>query len=379
MFKQRHICIILSALFAFMLSMHSYAYYTAESVNISNRFNISRIVYIDFDAGSGTGDTPAASLALNADAVLPDNHFTKRGYHFAGWSLSSDGDILSDTAALIESSGSLTHITLHAIWAPNSYTVSFVDDEISGNTLPADTACTYDTATAVPSYSATADDKLFIGWSTAVDAVGSVIISPYGSLYNLSAEDNAQVTLYAQWEDESADVPEPNWNRHYDEDTDGNGTPDRLELSSGSTVFKDPSVKNHSSKDCYGYMAVYLPAVEAKLTGQDTAGVHDIARLDISSHWTLVCSSAALGAGEQSLYLYRYDTVLKAHGSSDISVNHTLRHADRSTDLMRSFTIQDFEAVPSGDYSIDVKAVLVEAIVTQSEADTMVKAQLGCS
>ena len=376
MFKQRHICIILSALLGLMLTMHTYAYYTAESANIHNQFSISRIVYIDFDAGSGSGDAPSQSLALNADTILPDNHFTKRGYHFEGWSLSTDGEVLTDAAALTEASGSLTRLTLHAVWTPNSYTVSFADNEVSGGTLPSDAACTYDTVTAVPTYTAAADDMLFIGWSPAADG-SAVIISPTGSLYNLCDGDKGKVTLYAQWEDESADVPEPNWNKHFDEDKDGSGTPDRLELSSGSTRLKDPSVKNHTSKDCYGYIAVYVPAVNGRLTGADADTVLDIAKLNINSHWSLVYSSAAPSDGNKSVYLYRYDTVLKAHGSTAISANHTLRHADRSTDLMSSFRIQDFESVPSGDYSIDVKAVLVEAIVTAGEADALVKSQLG--
>lgn len=363
------ITLLLAALSGAAMAADSFAFYYAQSVAISNAFNISPVLYISLDPGSGSGSTTELSLVLNDETVLPDNNFSKTGYHFKGWSLASDGLVLSDASALLTESGMQTSLTLYAQWAPNSYTVSFQDNTVNG-TLPESLSCTYDTVAALPAYNAAADDMLFIGWSTSADGTDT-IISPTASLYNLSDEDGSSVTLYAQWEDESAGLIETNWNKHLDKDSNNNGTPDRLELKSNASIIKDPSVKNLTEEDCYAYISVSVPAVLATLLGESSAAVHDIAVLNITPHWQLVSSRISTAAADSSLYIYRYDTVLKAHGSTSLSSNHPLRHADRSTDLMSSFCIQDFAACPATAASIDVEALLVEAIITENEADEL--------
>ncbi len=357
------------------MSADAFAFYRAQSETIGNAFGLSRILYITLDPGSGTGTSSGISLALNDAAVLPDNRFTKKGYHFNGWGTSQDGSVISDASALSGLAGDATELTLYALWAPNCYTVSFKDNVVSG-TVPDAVSCTYDTASALPSYSAVSDDMLFLGWNTKADGSGSTL-SPAASIYNLTDADGVVVTLYAVWEDESGGLIETNWTKQLDADKDDNGTADRLELKPGSTTIKDPSVKNLTDKDCYAYIAVSVPSVSACLSGETTKSVHDIAVLNITPHWKLISSEPAASASESSVYIYRYDTVLKAHGSSAISSNHTLRHADRSTDLMTGFTIQDFSTYPAINDSIDVEALLIEAVVAESEADKLAKLNLS--
>ena len=363
------ITLLLAALSGAAMAADSFAFYYAQSVAISNAFNISPVLYISLNPGSGSGNVSELSLVLNDETVLPDNNFSKTGYHFKGWSLASDVLVLSDASALLTESGMQTSLTLYAQWAPNSYTVSFQDNTVNG-TLPESLSCTYDTAAALPTYNAAADDMLFLGWSTSADGTDT-IISPTATLYNLSDEDGSSVTLYAQWEDESTGLIETNWNKHLDKDSNNNGTPDRLELKSNASIIKDPSVKNLTEEDCYAYISVSVPAVFATLLGESSEAVHDIAVLNITPHWQLVSSRISTASADSSLYIYRYDTVLKAHGSTSLSSNHPLRHADRSTDLMSSFCIQDFAACPATAASIDVEALLVEAIITENEADEL--------
>ena len=368
------LAMLLTAFTVTGMSMDSFAYYHVQSGAVSNAYNLSPVLYISFNPGSGSGSMPEASLVLDDKAVLPANQFTKTGYHFAGWSLGTDGSVLSDARDLLNKSNGSTRLTLYASWSANSYTVSF-EDNIVGGAVPKALSCTYDKAASLPSYNAAQDDMLFIGWSTDADGAGT-ILSPSSSIYNLSAVDGGRITLYAQWDDESAGLIEPNWNRQLDTDSNNNGTPDRLELKSNSKIIKDPSVKNLTDKACYAYIAVAIPAVSARLSGEASASVHDIAVLNTTSHWKLVKSKVSSSASAKSLYIYRYDTVLKAHGSSELSPNHTLRHADRSTDLMSSFSIQNFTSCPAVSNSIDVRAVLIEAIVTESEADTLAISKL---
>lgn len=376
MYRPKRLFLLLAAFsFIFLGSLSSYAYYSSEYSAVKNSFSISRILYLSFDSGGGNGTMDRQSLPLTADSVLPSCKFTKTGYKFKGWSTASGGAVLADTSALNKASGSSTALTLYAGWSPISYTVSFKDNTGSG-TLPKSMSCGYDTGYDIPVYStAASEDTLFTGWSTAADGTAA-ILSPSSRIYNLSTSDGAVVTLYAQWEDESSDIIEPNWDRRLELDSNNNGTADRLELKSGGTCIKDPSVKNHTSKDCYGYVMISVPTVSARRSGDSSAKVYDLAVPDITSHWKLVSSSVSNSTDTKSVYIYRYDTVLKAHGSTALSANHSLRHADRSTDIMNSFHIPAFSSCPSVSASLDLKAAFIEASVDTSEADALAKKSL---
>ncbi len=368
------LAVLLTAFTITGISFDSFAAYNAQTNTVSNAYTLSRVLFVSFNPGSGSGSMSELSLVLNDNTVLPDNKFTKTGYHFSGWSLSSDGSVLSDAKALMSQPDTSTALTLYASWKPNSYTVSF-QDKLAAGTVPQALNCVYDKSYSLPSYNAELDDMLFIGWSTDSSGAGT-ILSPSASISNLCKDDSGKVTLYAQWEDESAGLIETNWNRQIDTDSNNNGRPDRLELKSNSKIIKDPSVKNLTDNACYTYIAVQIPAVSSRLSGETSASVHDIAVLNINSHWKLIKSQVSTSASSKSLYIYRYDSILEAHGSSKLSPNHTLRHADRSTDLMSSFTIQNFVSCPAISNSIDVSAVLIEAIVTESEADTLAISKL---
>ncbi len=373
MHKPRYLLTMIAALFAVsVFTLDSYALYRAESETAHNAFGISRILYVDFDAGGGSGSMTRMSIPLNSDTVLPDSTFTKQGYHFTGWSLSQDGDALSGVSALLEADITDTQLTLYAVWTPNSYTVSFRDDSGSITALPSDIDCVYDTAAPLPDYEAHVSDRLFLGWRLGSDDNGT-LLSPSAKIFNLSDQQDAVVTLYAHWEDESDGIIETNWNKALDTDSDGNGTLNRMELKPNSRCLKDPSLKNHNDYDCYGYMALHVPTVLARLSSDAEDKVYDIAVLNTTPHWKLIYSKVSEDTAVKSVYIYRYDTVLAAYGSLNVSPNHSIRHADRSTDIMSSFRIQDFESCPVLDSSIDVEAVLIEAVVSESEADELAR------
>lgn len=361
------------------LTIDAYALYRAESETAHNAFSLSRILYVDFDAGGGSGNMTQTSIPLNKDTVLPDSSFSKQGYHFTGWSLALDGDTLPDINALIDAAIPDTQLTLYAVWAPNNYTVSFHDNESDSDAaLPSDISCVYDTGTDLPDYEVNASDRLFLGWCLNADG-NDTILSPSGKLFNLTDEENATVILYAQWEDESDGIIETNWNKQLDTDNDNNGTPDRMELKPNTRCLKDPSVKNHNDYACFCYAAVYVPTVSARFSNDAEDKIYDIAVLNTTPHWKLIYSKVSDSALTKSLYIYRYDTVLEAYGSLNLNSYHSLRHADRSTDVMSSFRIQDFEACPALEDSIDIEAMLIEAVVPESEADELAKATLDAS
>ena len=360
-------CFCLSLIIA--AGSDTYAFYSAESSLAANSFSLSKIYSVEFDPGEGNGTMPSISIASTGTAFLPRCSFTKEGYHFKCWRNESNRDMIPDTAGGDTLISSDTQIKLTALWTPNTYTVHFEDDKATDTgTLPADISCSYGISVSMPAYTADYPDHLFLGWSLEADGTGR-LLSPLAPIYNLSSENEATVTLYAVWEDESDGIIETGWNKALDSDADGNGIPDRNELNPGDKCLKDPSVKNHSSKSVYAYMTVSVPTVEAGLSSDSSAGLCDIAELDITPHWKLIKSYPAGSDSQKSQYIYRYDKPLKAHGSTEANPYHSLRHADRSTDLMSGFQIKAFSSCPDISDSIDIDALLIEACISEAEAD----------
>ena len=333
-----------------------------------NSFSLSKIYSVEFDPGEGNGTMPDISIASTGTAFLPHCSFTKEGYHFKCWRNEGNRNMIPDTAGGDTLISSDTHIKLTALWTPNTYTVHFEDSKATGGTLPSDISCSYDSSVATPSYTADYPDHLFLGWSPEADGTGR-LLSPLAPIYNLSSENEATVTLYAVWEDESDGIIETGWNKALDSDTDDNGIPDRNELKPGDKCLKDPSVKNHSERSVYAYMTVSIPTVEARLSADSSAVLYDIADPDITPHWKLIKSYPAGTDAQKSQYIYRNDKPLKAHGSTEANPYHSLRHADRSTDLMSGFRIKAFTSCPDISDSIDIDALLIEACISEAQAD----------
>lgn len=368
---------LLVILFSLCFYASSYAFYRSDTVTVSNSFGIPRTVYISFDSASGSGNMSSISLGVIPEVRLPANSFVRTGYSFAGWSYTagSSETLLPDTADVSLLPADATHITLYASWSANQYTVSFDPNEGSGD-APSDLICSYDRGYDIPACSLSRSDHLFLGWNTEADGSGEYI-SPTGRIYNLSSSPDAQISLYAQWEDESDSVIETNWNKHADDDSSGSGTPDRMELAPGGSLRKDPSLKNHTDREVYGYMLASVPAVSVSQSAADEQ-IQDIAVLNITPHWKLIRSDISSDTAAKSSYLYRYDKPLKAHGSLEANPYHPLRRADRSTDLMSGFTIAgNISDTSSTAYSIDITGVFIETSVAEDEADQAALSALG--
>lgn len=91
--------------------------------------------------------------------------------------------------------------TLKAIWTPNQYTVSFNANDGTGTM--ADQPMTYGTSANLTANSFTRTGYAFNGWNTEADGSGTSYTDEE-SVSNLTATNNASVTLYAQWEVETS-------------------------------------------------------------------------------------------------------------------------------------------------------------------------------
>lgn len=142
--------------------------------------------------GAEAGEHQPTSHTYGTATTVSDP--TKTGYTFAGWLVNDSNEAVKN---LILGADDYTEaITLTATWTANSYTVAFDANGGSGTMAPQ--AFAYDEAQALAAASFTRAGHTFAGWNTAADGSGTSFADGT-SVVNLSAEDGASVTLYAQW------------------------------------------------------------------------------------------------------------------------------------------------------------------------------------
>ncbi|MGI6710099.1 MAG: leucine-rich repeat protein [Bacilli bacterium] len=154
-----------------------------------------QLYQIEFSANGGSGEMNSVAVEANTSITLPKNTFTKEGYTFTGWSITSDGDVeyLDEANYTIDV---LDNYTLYAKWEANQNTLVFNANTGEGemdNVLVA----TNETIT-LPGNEFIRTGYKFIGWSTTED--GSVEYFDKAN-YTMGAQES--YTLYAKWEIES--------------------------------------------------------------------------------------------------------------------------------------------------------------------------------
>ena len=133
------------------------------------------------------GLSPVASIGVTMD---------KPGVFTSGWSTHMKD---KDPAAYFSSDSTGYHVALgddgEASMTANSYTVKFYPNGGEGSMDPQ--SFTYDASQNLSPNSFTRTGYTFAGWSTSEG--GSVVYSNGQSASNLTADQNGNVTLYAQW------------------------------------------------------------------------------------------------------------------------------------------------------------------------------------
>lgn len=218
---------------------------------------------VSFDANGGAGSMSSYNLTYGQTSYLTYNAFARKGYSFAGWNTAADGSGTAyqdgqSVSSLTAENGAT--VTLYAQWTVNQYTMTFdsnggsavapiVQDYGTALTAPADPTRTgyrfyrwfptlpgtipaenrrfealwaansymltfgsnggtgeamsyrlleYDQTEPLPANTYTREGYAFAGWNTAADGSG-VAYQDGQDVVNLTAENGATVTLYAQW------------------------------------------------------------------------------------------------------------------------------------------------------------------------------------
>ena len=146
-------------------------------------------------------------------------------------------------------------------------------------------------------------------------------------------------------------IKEPEWDKQKEEDKNGDGTKDVQQAQPGQTFKKDPSLTSNVEYGAVGYIRVMVPTIDAKTDGDAESKVYDTFKLGaINSDFTEVSASKSHTAGEDSVYIYRY--------------NKQLGKGEATPALFEEITVPAFVEITEGQSgltdSIDVDAVLLQ-------------------
>src|SRR5574344_148506 len=80
---------------------------------------------VEFDANGGINTTSSVTCTYGVSCALTSNNFSKAGYTFAGWSLTSDGDVLfEDSDSVSNLADEAITLTFYAVWNAKETTVA---------------------------------------------------------------------------------------------------------------------------------------------------------------------------------------------------------------------------------------------------------------
>lgn len=185
-------------------SATSASYSAGSTISLSGNVTLyavwqeaSYTISYNANAGSDTvknipsSQTKSYGTTLTLSSLVP----LRYGYTFKGWATTS-----SATTAAYQPGASFTtnaNTTLYAVWAINTYTVSF--NANGGTGAPSSFTKTYGTVSTIPTTVPTRSGYTFLGWST--DSAANVVSYCPGDSYDI----DLNITLYAVWSSDTVE------------------------------------------------------------------------------------------------------------------------------------------------------------------------------
>ena len=156
----------------------------------------NRITYTITYNGNGHtgGGMDPTTKYYGTSVMLRANAFTRTGYHFTGWSTTSSGSVAYGDQAYYSINSS---VTLYAVWAVNTYYVSFQPNGASGSAYTQ--SFTWGVSTTLTANRFTRTGYNFLGWSVGSVSAG-VSYGDMATVSNLTSSNGGTVYFYAQWE-----------------------------------------------------------------------------------------------------------------------------------------------------------------------------------
>jgi len=146
-------------------------------------------------ATNGSATVIASKIVAEGAAIDLTPTATKTGYTFVGWNTDKNA-----TTKLTSLPMGTADVTIYAIFSPIKYTIAFNANGGSG-TMASVSNVEYDKYTTLPANTYTKSSNDFAGWATtqAKANAGQADYYDKQSVRNLTATNNATVTLYAVW------------------------------------------------------------------------------------------------------------------------------------------------------------------------------------
>ncbi|MBO4855261.1 InlB B-repeat-containing protein [Candidatus Saccharibacteria bacterium] len=144
---------------------------------------------VAYSANGGTGAPSAETIRYGVMTVISSVEPTRNGYTFIGWGSTSDSE-----SPIYFAGDSYTFnqdVTIYAIWASNTYTVTF--DPNGGEAEPVAQVGKVDNVIVITTETPIRDGYNFIGWSTDSNAIEPSVLS--GDEFTSDSD----VVLYAVW------------------------------------------------------------------------------------------------------------------------------------------------------------------------------------
>lgn len=163
-----------------------YAKWGANTLNITYKSDYS-------GGGSDVTETRTAGSAFN----LRGNTFTRTGYTFAGWALSSGGSVSSADSATVTL---LLDTTYFAQWSAVNYSITYYGNSNTAGAVPTDSA-NYNIGGVITikanSGALTRTGYSFIGWTIDQIDTGNVYLP--GTARETITVGSASISAYARW------------------------------------------------------------------------------------------------------------------------------------------------------------------------------------
>ena len=157
-----------------------------------------------------TGTTTVSNMpgdqtkTFDEKLTISSNKPTRKGYNFAGWSTSANGNVVYQPGAEYKNDQNGGTVTLYAKWTAWKHTVTY-DKNVPANSkktdvknMPGNQTKIYDQNLTLQSNVPTRTGYTFVKWTTNKDGTGTAY-QP-GSQYSYNRDsDGGTVTLYAVW------------------------------------------------------------------------------------------------------------------------------------------------------------------------------------
>ena len=237
---------------------HLYAQWAANTYTVEFNGN-----------GETSGEMLDQTFTYDRAQDLPKNAFAKAGYTFAGWSTVKNGDVVYTGGQEVNNLSAVNGdvITLYAKWTANTYTVKFDGNGATSGTMD-DQTFIYDEAKNLTKNAFAKTGYTFAGWSTTED--GSVAYKDGAKVKNLSAVNDDEIILYAQWK------------------------ADPIEVDIGQYVYKQ-YVQKYNRADTSGATFTFEAEIDQVTANSGSTAVYAAAPLDLPINLT---GTATLSTGE---------------------------------------------------------------------------------